>query len=81
MLEAICKMLYGLSRPDNGVESVLNQPALEGLIELIRGVYGDHAADTVNGLFYVATHARGNGYRAYDEVEDALRICLQGRGR
>jgi hypothetical protein len=79
MLEAICQLLRGLSSVDGGVESVLNQEAKDGVINLIRNVYGNHAADTIDNLFDI-TDEGGLHFRCFDEVEDAFRICLQGRG-
>jgi hypothetical protein len=82
MLEAMLKLLLGLANTDYGVQSVLNQTAKDAVVDLIRNVYGDHAATTIDELFYI--HASygsdGNAYRCTDEVVDALRICLQGKG-
>jgi hypothetical protein len=74
MLEAICKLLQGLCE----ARSSLSPMALAGLIDLIRTTYGDYVADTVRDFF--EEDEDDGSYRCYDEVEDALRICLQGRG-
>lgn len=78
MFDAICKLLRGLSNVDGGAESLLNSDAKDAVIDLIRNVYGDNAADTVGDFFDTNDHQL---YFCYDEVEDAFRICLQGRGR
>jgi hypothetical protein len=79
MLEAICMLLRGLSRVDDGAESLITQEALDGLTTLIRDVYGEHVATTVREFFY-QTASNDALYHAFDDVEDAFRICLQGRG-
>lgn len=73
MLESICKMLRGLGA--NGTR--LDVETYEGLMELIESVYGLHARDTVQYLFVKAGKKH---YICMGETEDALRICLQGRG-
>lgn len=77
MLEAMCTLLRGLSYGDSDTPSKLTATAHKGLIDLIRSVYGQHAADTVGEFFEWDT----DGYVCTDEAEKALMMCLEGRGR
>ncbi len=77
MLEAFCKLLHGIANADDGQETVLNQRAYEGLIELTKAVYGEHAADVVSDHFVAKKH----GITCpCEELEDAFRLTLTGVG-
>ena len=79
MLEAYCKILAGIASCDDGVETILSPLAYEGLIDLTRAVYGDHAAEVVSNQFM---QYKNGGYYCptEDELEDAFRLCLTGVG-
>jgi hypothetical protein len=69
MLESMLLLLRGLP------QSTLSTDTYLGLIGLIRSVYGDHAADTLNQFFELDDGM----VVCTNEVEDALKICLEGR--
>lgn len=75
MLEALCGILNGIGSVDDGVECVLNEQALNGLVKLIENVYGTHAADVVKAHFI----ERDNRFTCPSEnIEQAFRACLTG---
>lgn len=78
MLEAYCKILAGIGSCDNGVETVLSPMAFEGLIDLTRAVYGDHAAEVVSNQFML--NDNGGYYSPMEEIEEAFRLTLTGIG-
>lgn len=77
MLEAICDILHGLSTVDCGAECVLNKPAYEGLMKLLKTVYGDHAAEVVRKQ--IVYNEQAETYTCPCEgCEEAFRSCLTG---
>lgn len=77
MLEPFCQLLHGLSNVDDGQECVLNQRAYDGLIELTRAIYGDHAADVISHCFIARKHGI---VTCTEELEEEFRLCLTGVG-
>lgn len=78
MFDAIMLMLHGLGSVDSGIETVLNEDTYSGFIALLRGVYGDHAADVVKSTFV----KRDNGSYAciMESTDEAFELCLFGKG-
>lgn len=77
MLDAICQMIRGFARVDDGVECVLNKEAYRGFIELIRNVYGNHAADVMGDQW---TLSDGRYTCPMEDTEEAFLLCLTGKG-
>ena len=78
MLEAYCKILAGIGSADDGVETVLSPLAYQGLIDLTRAVYGDHAAEVVSNQFMQKED--GAWYSPMEALEESFRLCLTGVG-
>jgi len=78
MLDAYCKLLYGIGSCDDGVETVLSPNAFAGLIDLTRAVYGEHAAEVVKNQFQM--NKQGGWTCPMEEIEDTFRLCLTGVG-
>lgn len=78
MLEAYCKLLSGIGSADEGVETVLSPLAYQGLIDLTRAVYGDHAAKVVSNQF--ERTSKGGYFSPMEDIEEAFRLCLTGVG-
>lgn len=76
MLEAVCNLLAKLSDPESETTSMFSVTAYDAFIELIRCVYGDHAATSVAEC----CELQGEVYVFFEDAEQALRICLQGNG-
>lgn len=76
MLDVICGLLSKLSDPESATQSMFSVDAFNAFIELIRCVYGDHAASSVAEC----CELQGEVYVFFEDAEQALRICLQGNG-
>ncbi len=78
MLESICMLLHGIASADEGVETILSPSAFNGLISMIDSLYGEHARKVVSNHFM--KHPTGGYYCPCEDLEEAFRLCLTGRG-
>lgn len=78
MLNEMMKLLKGLGDVDNGVECVLTEMAFDGLIGIIKTVYGTHAAEVVENGF--TQREDGSLVVSLEDLDESFAICLTGRG-
>jgi len=79
MLEAICKLLDGLATPDHGAYSQLTPSAYQGLIDLLRSIYGDNAAEAVAKQFFAAGDDELLLVEEGTNPAECLRLALAGK--
>ena len=77
MLDAFCYLLADLGNADDGVECVLSGQAKDSFVELVRTVYGEHAAEVVGNFF---CKREDGSWTICEDAEEAFRLCLTGVG-
>jgi len=76
MIDGFKKLLRGLSSVDAGIECVLNNEALDGLVEITRSAYGETAAQVVHDAF--RERRSGTMVCVVEDLADAFADCLTG---